>query len=72
MGRDRDRQSRFGPPNNYKSSNAMPLMSLKTGMPRSYEDSVFSQQNVGTGMSSNYKTPEQLAFGTLFIDFNGF
>lgn len=65
MGRDGDRQSRFGPPNNYKSSNsAVPLMSLKSGMPRnSYEDNLFSSQNFGSSMSSSHKTPEQLAFG---------
>jgi hypothetical protein len=66
MGRDRDRQSRFGPPNNYKSSNsAVPLMSLKSGMPRnSYEDNnIFSSQGFGSSMSSSYKTPEQIAFG---------
>lgn len=66
MGRDQDRQSRFGPPNNYKSSNsAVPLMNLKSGMARnSYDDNIFSSQSYGSSKPSNYKTPEQLAFGT--------
>ncbi|CAG9804774.1 unnamed protein product [Chironomus riparius] len=67
MGRDGDRQSRFGPPNTYKSSNsAVPLMSLKSGMARnSYGDNIFPTQNFGSSMP-NYKTPEQLAFDSEF------
>ncbi|XP_070500810.1 uncharacterized protein [Chironomus tepperi] len=68
MGRDRDRQSRFGPPNNYNSSNsAIPLMSLKSGTTRNnYSDDLFSSQNFGSSSSSSYKTPEQLAFDNEF------
>lgn len=68
MNRNRGKQSRFGPPNNYGSSSPAPLMDLKTGRPRAQDD-VFSQQDYGrSATTSRFKTPEQLAFGRFIIN----